>query len=79
MKATIDTENRTIRLKESVTIQELNEYLEKIAGEDAVNYTIIVDKSEIVLRTDKPILNYIISKPYRGTPYDPYNPWRVYC
>ncbi len=73
MKFELDTENKTIKLKEDVKLSDLVQELKDLLDIDWENYTLVVDKKK-----DDINIPPIYTPP--NTPnQDPNNPYKIYC
>jgi len=74
MKFEIDTDKKTIRLKEDVKLSDLVQELKDLLDRDWENYTLLFDDFKL----DSPIPK--IGPPNIGTPKeDPDNPYTIIC
>jgi len=74
MKFEIDTDKKTIRLKEDVKLSDLIQELKDLLDRDWENYTLLFDDFKL----DKPIPK--IGPPNIGPPnQDPDNPYTIIC
>ena len=76
MKFELDTENKTIKLKEDVKLSDLVQELKDLLDIDWENYTLVVDKKK-----DHIIIPPTYTPPNNpNTPnQDPNDPYRIYC
>ena len=73
MKFELDTENKTIKLKEDVKLSDLVQELKDLLDIDWENYTLVVDKK-------KDHINIPPTYTPPNTPnQDPNNPYKIYC
>ena len=76
MKFELDTENKTIKVKEDIKLSDLILELNGLLNKDFDNYTLIVDK-----KIDRIIIppSYEPYEPPNNPNVDPNDPYRVYC
>ncbi len=73
MKFELDTENKTIKVKEDIKLSDLILELKGLLDKDFDNYTLIVDKK--IERINIPP-SY---EPPNNPNVDPNDPYRIYC
>lgn len=75
MKFEIDTENKTIKLKEEVKLADLVQELKDLLDRDWEDYTLIMDdRVEYVYKSIPPTYT-----PPNTPNQDPDNPYKIYC
>jgi hypothetical protein len=75
MKFELDTENKTIKLKEEVNLNDFFSKIDDLLGEEWGDYTLIMaDKVEYVYKSIPPTYT-----PPNTPNQDPDNPYKIYC
>lgn len=75
MKFELDTENKTIKLKEEVNLNDFFSKVDDLLGEDWGEYTLIMgEKLEYIYKTVPPTYT-----PPTNPKTDPDNPYKIYC